>query len=105
MEKKGFGLGADDPVSKKVEYVKSQKGDTTEHHCHGQMPGCKGECPPAQWGCVSCWRKLPKSLQRKIWATYRIGQEKDKRPSREYLLVAREVQRWIDENYRSKETT
>lgn len=102
---KGFGLGADDSLSRKVEHVKSQKGDSTEHHCHGQMPGCAGECPPAQWGCRNCWMKLPKRLRDLIWRAYRVGQEQDKRPSREYVAVAREVQTWIDQNYRTKEKT
>lgn len=37
-------------ISEKVEYVKSQ-GQAREYHCHGGMPGCKGQCPPAMWGC------------------------------------------------------
>lgn len=63
------------------------------HLCH--WPGCQVEVPPARWGCLPHWRMLPRDLQRRIWATYRIGQEDDKRPSAAYLAVAREVQDWI----------
>jgi len=38
---------------------------------------------------------LPKYLRDKIWATYRIGQENNYTPSREYVTVAKEVQLWI----------
>lgn len=82
----------------KIRYVKKQ-GQTREHHCHGRMPGCKGQCPPAMWGCLSCWRRLPKYLRDKIWAAYRPGQEVNMTPSREYLDVAEEVQEWIDAHY------
>jgi hypothetical protein len=85
-------------LPEKVAYVKKQ-GQTREHHCHGGMPGCKGQCPPAMWGCRSCWFKLPKSLRDKIWATYRPGQEVNLTPSREYLEIARQVQDWIETNY------
>ena len=39
--------------------------------------------------------KLPLRLRNRIWATYRAGQEIDKRPSESYLAVAMEVQEWI----------
>jgi hypothetical protein len=51
------------------------------------------------WGCYYHWMKLPKSLRDKIWAAYRIGQEKTMTPSREYLAAAREAQEWIRSNY------
>jgi hypothetical protein len=38
---------------------------------------------------------LPFGLRRKVWATYRPGQEESKTPSREYIAVAQEVQAWI----------
>lgn len=84
--------------SYKARYVKRQR-QTRPHVCHGQMPGCAGQCPPAMWGCRNCWFKLPKFLRDKIWAAYRPGQEVDRRPSREYLTVVREVQEWIDQHY------
>lgn len=76
----------------KIEYVKSQR-QTRDHTCH--WPGCKKQCPPARWGCLAHWMMLPKRLRDKIWDAYRPGQEKTMTPSREYLKVAREVERWI----------
>lgn len=79
----------------KQEYVKRQR-QTREHHCH--WPGCPKQVPPALWGCREHWFRLPKYLRDRIWAAYRPGQEKDMRPSREYLEAAREVQDWIRDN-------
>jgi hypothetical protein len=87
-------------MASKADYVKREAREGHQgHHCHGGMPGCKGTCPPAMWGCRSCWFKLPKHLRDKVWAAYRPGQERDKSPSREYVAVAREVQAWIKTNY------
>lgn len=83
-------------VAAKAAYVKSQ-GQDRAHHCH--WPGCGKQVPPALWGCRTCWFKLPKALRDRIWAAYRPGQEKDMRPSREYLDAADAVQTWIKENY------
>jgi len=66
-----------------------------KHYCH--WPGCPTEVPPKLWGCKTHWFKLPKYLRARIWATYRPGQEIDKNPSPEYLTVAKDVQRWIQE--------
>jgi len=63
------------------------------HTCH--WPGCPKSVPPAMWGCKAHWYILPKVFRDKIWAAYRPGQEIDKRPSEEYLKVAKEVQDWI----------
>ena len=82
-------------VNEKREHVLSQ-GQTREHHCH--WPGCKKQVPPAMWGCRYHWFRLPRYLRDKIWAAYRPGQEKDMRPSKEYLEVAEEVQEWIRAN-------
>ena len=82
--------------SAKVEHVKAAKQDRY-HTCH--WPGCGKQCKPAYWGCYSCWMKLPKFLRDKVWTTYRTGQEIDMSPSKEYLAVADEVQKWIEENY------
>lgn len=80
----------------KVKYVKGQ-GQDREHHCH--WPGCKKQVPLAMWGCYKHWMMLPNRLRDAIWAAYNPGQEKTMRPSREYLKVAREVQKWIKENH------
>lgn len=47
------------------------------------------------WGCKAHWFRLPAAIRRRIWATYRPGQEVTKNPSREYLAAAREARDWI----------
>jgi hypothetical protein len=37
--------------------------------------------------CPHHWRKVPKRVQARVWATYRRGQEVDKRPSLAYLTA------------------
>lgn len=82
--------------SEKVAHVKSQSQDR-DHVCH--WPGCGKQVPPAMWGCSFHWFRLPKRLRDKVWAAYRPGQEKDMRPSRDYVVIAREVQEWIQTTY------
>lgn len=65
----------------------------SKHTCH--WPNCGKEVPPAMWGCKAHWFKLPANLRARIWATYRAGQEIDKRPSPEYMEAAKAVQDWI----------
>lgn len=69
---------------------------TNYHTCH--WPGCYLYVPPKMWGCRNHWYKLPKKLRDKVWENYRSGQEIDKKPSAEYLAVAKEVQEWIRQN-------
>ena len=64
------------------------------HTCH--WPGCGKAVPPRLWGCAPHWFRLPTRLRARIWRAYRPGQEIDKRPSAEYLAVAKDVQAWID---------
>jgi hypothetical protein len=92
---------AEEPISRKVSYVKSQSQDRP-HHCH--WPNCRAQVPPAMWGCRRHWYRLPKYLRDRIWATYQPGQEKTLTPSRDYLAVAEEVQQWIQENYSDERT-
>lgn len=66
------------------------------HTCH--WPGCDARVPPKLWGCRLHWYSLPPHLRQKIWQAYRPGQEIDKRPSPEYIEVAKEVQNWIIAN-------
>jgi hypothetical protein len=47
------------------------------------------------WGCRTHWFQLPKRLRDAIWRTYSPGQEIRMNPSRDYIAVADEVQRWI----------
>jgi hypothetical protein len=79
-------------IEAKKAYVRKAK-QTRLHHCH--WPGCPVNVPPAKWGCMKHWMRLPKRLRDKVWATFRPGQEKNWTPSREYVTVAREVQLWI----------
>lgn len=80
----------------KADYVRSQ-GQTRDHHCH--WPGCGRNVPPAMWGCKTHWYALPAELRRKIWRTFKPGQEISGRPSAEYVEAAREVQAWITANH------
>lgn len=64
-----------------------------DHHCH--WTGCTAQVPPAKWGCYRHWMKLPKHFRDRIWAEYRIGQEINQTPSREYVHLMREVRLWI----------
>lgn len=82
-------------IEDKVAYVKTQ-GQNRHHTCH--WPGCKEQCPPAMWGCKKHWFKLPAKLRNKIWAAYVVGQEKLATPTRWYIEIAREAQKWIKEN-------
>jgi hypothetical protein len=86
---------SDTTIGAKVAHVLRQ-GQTRNHECH--WPGCKVQIPPAMWGCKAHWFKLPKVLRDAIWRSYRPGQEKDQRPSAEYLEAARAVQAWITAN-------
>lgn len=79
-------------IREKVEYVKDSK-QTGKHHCH--WPGCTKQVPPAKWGCIEHWFKLPAAIRNKIWRAFKPGQEKTKTPSTEYLGAAREAQEWI----------
>lgn len=76
----------------KYDHVREAQ-QTRKHTCH--WPGCEKQVPPAMWGCRAHWFKLPLRLRNRIWATYRTGQEETQNPSREYVVVAREVQDYI----------
>lgn len=81
-------------MNEKVRHVLGAK-QTRAHECH--WPGCRLQVRPALWGCREHWFALPVRLRDRIWATYRVGQEVNGTPSREYVAVAREVQEWIEE--------
>ncbi len=57
------------------------------HTCHAI--GCKIETGPAMFMCRRHWFYLLPKMRNEIWRTYRPGQEKDKRPSREYCKAAK----------------
>lgn len=71
------------------------------HTCH--WPGCNKAVPPKLWGCKPHWFRLPKPLRDRIWATYRPGQEIDKRPSADYVQAADDVRAWILANHPPQE--
>jgi hypothetical protein len=81
-------------MNTKADYVRSQ-GQTRNHTCH--WPGCTRQVPPAMWGCKPHWFTLPQDLRNRIWAAYVPGQEVNLTPSRAYLAVADEVERWCRE--------
>ena len=74
----------------------SMPAEVVHHRCH--FPGCNLPVPPARWGCRSHWFMLPVKVRRRIWETYRPGQEQDKRPSREYVLAVQDARDWIHAN-------
>ena len=55
------------------------------HICHAHQ--CSVPVPPAMFMCKKHWYALRKPLRDAVWATYRPGQEVDKRPSMAYLAV------------------
>lgn len=63
------------------------------HLCH--WPACRETVPPRLWGCRVHWFALPAAIRRNILATYRTGQEIDKRPSSQYIAAAKAAQDWI----------
>lgn len=63
------------------------------HHCHAH--NCPANVPPKLLMCRKHWHMVPRSLQKKVWDTYRPGQEIDKRPTTEYLKAADEAVRAV----------
>jgi diadenosine tetraphosphatase ApaH/serine/threonine PP2A family protein phosphatase len=53
------------------------------HTCHAK--GCPVPVPPRLLMCSRHWRRVPAELKRRVWLTYRRGQEITKDPSPEYL--------------------
>lgn len=56
------------------------------HHCHAK--GCAVKTRPVYLMCPKHWAMVPQELQRPVWATYRVGQCDDKRPSKEWHEAA-----------------
>lgn len=88
-------------IGEKAAHVRAALPDG-RHDCH--WPGCGKIVPPAKWGCSKHWFMLPLPIRRRIWNTYRIGQEDTKTPSREYVEAARAAQDWIAENHPPERT-
>jgi hypothetical protein len=66
------------------------------HLCH--WTGCTRAVAPRYWGCRAHWRRLPAEIRDAIAASYRPGQESDRRPSIQYLAAARWAKDWIERN-------
>lgn len=59
---------------------------TDRHTCHAM--DCETAVPEHMHMCRPHWFRVPRKLQRELWAAYVPGQETRKDPSREYLLAA-----------------
>lgn len=70
------------------------------HLCHAR--DCARAVPPRLLMCKPHWRMVPAELQRRVWATYRRGQEVDKRPSMAYLDAANAAVKAVAELERSR---
>lgn len=62
-----------------------KKYEVPKHFCHAT--GCNMEVPPKLLMCLKHWRMVPREMRAAVWRHYRPGQEIDKKPSREYLVV------------------
>jgi hypothetical protein len=58
-----------------------------EHKCHAFQ--CKQNVPPKLLMCAKHWRLVPRKIQIQVWKHYRPGQEIDKLPSQDYILIQR----------------
>jgi len=56
------------------------------HTCHAL--GCRTKVPPRLHMCAKHWSMVPRHLQRRLWAEYRPGQERDMQPTAAYLRAA-----------------
>ena len=65
------------------------------HECHALR--CATQVPPKMFMCRPHWAMVPKAMQEAIWAAYRPGQERDKRPTRAYLDAARAAWQHVGE--------
>ena len=67
------------------------------HHCHAFA--CNRVVAPKFLMCRHHWSMVKPDIQKRVWATYRRGQEIDKEPSEDYLLAQRAAvwQVFVDE--------
>lgn len=63
------------------------------HTCHAY--GCEARVKPEIFMCYPHWRRVPKDMQRRIWATYRPGQCDDKHITPEYGRAAKDAIRAV----------
>ena len=55
------------------------------HTCHAV--GCEVRVAPKYLMCPRHWRMVPVATQKRVWATYRPGQEITKDPTSEYMAA------------------
>jgi hypothetical protein len=65
-----------------------------KHACHATR--CNIEVPPKMLMCIRHWRMVPRSIQNRVWAAYRPGQEIDKSPSDAYMDAYRAAVNAVD---------
>lgn len=73
-----------------------------KHTCHAR--GCQVEVKPELLMCLKHWKLVPKAIQKRIWAYYRVGQCDDKNPSEEWIEAANEAIRVVWEKECQKST-
>jgi len=56
------------------------------HTCHAR--GCATPVKPEMLMCFFHWRRVPKKIQRAVWASYRPGQCNDMHPSEAWHKAA-----------------
>lgn len=63
------------------------RSDLRIHYCH--VPDRQKIVDPKFLMCSRHWNQVPQKLKQLVYANYRNGQEIDKKPTEEYLRVAR----------------
>lgn len=63
------------------------------HTCHAY--GCNANVKPEMFMCFGHWRRVPKDMQKRIWATYRPGQCDDKNITPAYGRAAKDAIRAV----------
>ena len=67
----------------------SGRACVVSHTCHA--PGCSAKTEPRHLMCPACWALVSEQAKAEVWAHYRPGQERDKKPSRLWLAAAMEA--------------
>jgi hypothetical protein len=65
------------------------------HLCHAV--DCSERISPKLLMCPRHWYMVPPALRKRVWQTYRPGQEFDKCPSKAYLEVAKQAINFVAE--------
>lgn len=63
------------------------------HRCHAR--GCNTPVPPEMLMCRKDWLRVPRAIQRAVWAAYRVGQCDDKNPSEAWHEAADAAIGWV----------